>query len=497
MPVNRPTVRKMTTINPEKVPAFPVYTLHISEDHKAVTLDGATVTVADEQDFVAAGTAAIVAKLNRHHLSVVRARAIDASTNNSWDMIITNTGEVLDLSEQREAEQAHKERTQRRTKRLLVAGVSIMGMLTLGGVTAAVVVANQPEAQVPVYTPQGVGATLPAAPPPQHSTTAAWSHPALTGSTVNLITSDRLLTADPDGSVTARNPETGQAVWRGANAPENLASIHTTTWAGSPVYAAVQGNELRLWPTAMPVDTYSVSPTVIALEPGQTARTDTGTPYIDLGDWYIRVPDGSGKLHDVMIPPGSTVLRTTNDGKIITISADKIYTLDANGTITAETTYTKPQEATGYPNRVWTLDEKHMLLAWDGKSRLMGVLNTDTNQVLFSTKPRAIPGTSEDLLVDTQARTAAIGSVGIRYGTKGSFVDLKSASLTAVHGNTVYANTNNGPVTLDLAKPEAEMSTWENYRKEDPAPALVTDEAIYLVATQLEETTVYRADRLR
>lgn len=312
-----------------------------------------------------------------------------------------------------------------------------------------------------------------------------------------MIAPDRLLTADPDGSVTARNPETGQAVWRGANAPENLTSIHTTTWAGSPVYAAAVGNELRLWPTAMPADTYSVSPTVIALEPGQTARTDTGIPYIDLGDWYIRIPDGSGKLHDVMIPPGSTVLRTTSDGKIITISADTIYTLDANGTITAETTYTRPKEATGYPNRVWTLDEQHVLLAWDGTNRMMGVMNTDTHQVLFSTKPRAIPGPSEDLLIDTQARTAAIGSVGIRYGAKGSFVDLKSASLTAVHGNTVYANTNNGPVTLDLAKPEAEMSTWENYRTEDPAPALVTDEAIYLVATQLEETTVYRADRLR
>ena len=484
-------------IDPDKVPAFPVYTLHLGADRKSLTLDGAQVPVLDEEDFIEAGKKAIVTKLQRHHLKAVRVRAIDVSSDESWDMIITDTGDVLDLSEQQREEQEKKKCAQRRRKRLLITAASIMGVLALGGVTAAVVVATQPEAHAPAYTPQGVGATLPAAPPPQHSTTAAWSHPALTGSTVNLITSDRLLTADPDGSVTARNPETGQAVWRGANAPENLASIHTTTWAGSPVYAAVQGNELRLWPTAMPVDTYSVSPTVIALEPGQTARTDTGTPYIDLGDWYIRVPDGSGKLHDVMIPPGSTVLRTTNDGKIITISADKIYTLDANGTITAETTYTKPQEATGYPNRVWTLDEKHMLLAWDGKSRLMGVLNTDTNQVLFSTKPRAIPGTSEDLLVDTQARTAAIGSVGIRYGTKGSFVDLKSASLTAVHGNTVYANTNNGPVTLDLAKPEAEMSTWENYRKEDPAPALVTDEAIYLVATQLEETTVYRADRLR
>lgn len=487
----------MKTLNPETVPAFPVYTLMLSAEGQQVTLDGAAVPGADDQDFVAAGTAAVINKLNQHGLNAVRVRAIDASLQESWDMIITDTGDVLDLSEQQREEQEKKKRTQRRRRRMLITAASIMGVLALGGVTAAVVVATQPEAHAPAYTPQGVGATLPAAPPPGHSTTAAWSHPALTGSTVNMIASDRLLTADPDGSVTARNPDTGQAVWRGANAPENLTSIHTTTWAGSPVYSAAVGNELRLWPTTMPADTYSVSPTVIALEPGQTARTDTGTPYIDLGDWYIRVPDGSGKLHEVMIPPGSTVLRTTSDGKIITISADRIYTLDANGTITAETTYTRPKKATGYPNRVWTLDEQHVLLAWDGKSRLMGVLNTDTNQVLFSTKPRAIPGTSEDLLVDTEARTAAIGSVGIRYGAKGSFVDLKSASLTAVHGNTVYANTNNGPVTLDLAKPEAEMSTWENYRTEDPAPALVTDEAVYLVATQLEETTVYRADRIR
>ncbi|MGP5384132.1 hypothetical protein ACTXL8_18495, partial [Glutamicibacter arilaitensis] len=96
---------------------------------------------------------------------------------------------------------------------------------------------------------------------------------------------DRLLTADPEGTVTGRNPATGQPVWRGDKAPEDLASIHQGTWAGKPVYAAAERNELRLWPVAMPYDTPSVAPTSIGLEPGQTARTDTHTPYIELGDW--------------------------------------------------------------------------------------------------------------------------------------------------------------------------------------------------------------------
>ena len=485
----------MTTINPEKVPAFPVYTLQISEDREAVTLDGAEVPLADDDDFVAAGIAAIVAKLHRHHLGVVRVRAIDASTDNSWDMIVSATGEVVDLSEEQEAEQARKERKTRRNKRLMLAGVSTLAVLTLGGVTAAVVVANQPAAQAPAYVPQGVGATLPAAPPPQHALTAAWSHPVATGSTVNLISAERLLTADPDGSVTARNPQTGQPVWRGASAPENLRGMHQTTWAGQSVYAAVVGQELRLWPTTMPPNTYSVSPTAIALEPGQSARTDVALPYIDLGDWYIRLPEGAGKLHNVMIPPGSIVLNTSADGSITTMSANKIYTLDNQGNITAEKSFAAPAGTTRYPSRVWTLDDSHLLLAWDEGTRLMGVLDTATGQLLANAKPRAIPSASDDLYVDTDAQTAAIGSIGVRYGNGAALTDLKSASITSIHGTTVYANTNSGPVTMDLNYPDAEMQTWNNYRSQDPAPELVTNDAVYLVATQLENTVVYRSNR--
>ncbi|MFF5794545.1 hypothetical protein ACFY5D_21085 [Paeniglutamicibacter sp. NPDC012692] len=483
------------TTDPEKVPAFPVYTLQISEGSQAVTLDGAAVPLADDDDFVAAGIAAIVAKLHRHHLGVVRVRAIDASTDDSWDMIVSATGEVLDLSEQHEAEKLRKERNTKRTKYLLIAGVGTLAVLTLGGVTAAVVVANQPQAQAPAYVPQGVGATLPAAPPPQHAPTAAWSHTVATGSTVNMISAERLLTADPDGSVTARNPETGQPVWRGAGAPENLHAMHQTTWAGQSVYAAVVGQELRLWPTTMPPDAYSVSPTAIALEPGQSARTDVALPYIDLGDWYIRLPDGAGKLHNVMIPPGSTVLNTTADGGITTLSANTIYTLDNNGTITAEKSFAAPEGTTRYPSRVWTLDESHLLLAWDEGTRLMGVLDTTTGKLVATAKPRAIPSVSDDLFVDRDAHTAAIGSIGVSYGSVAALTDLKSASITSIHGTTVYANTNNGPVTMDLTHPEAEMMTWDNYRTEDPAPELVTNDAIYLVATQLENTVVYRSNR--
>lgn len=485
----------MTTIDPQKVPAFPVYTLQISEDRESLTLDGAQIPVLDDEDFIDAGKNAIVAKLASHNLGMVRARAIDASSGQAWDMIIAATGEVLDLTEQREAEQAVKARIQRRNKRLMIAGVSTLAVLTLGGIGTAVVVANQPAASVPAYTPQGVGATLPAAPPPQHEATAAWSQPTTTGATVNLITPDRLLTADPEGTVTGRNPATGQPVWRGDKAPENLASIHQGTWAGKEVYAAFERNELRLWPVAMPYDTPSVAPTSIALEPGQTARTDTHTPYIDLGDWYIRVPDAAGTLHEVMIPPGSTVLDVAADGTITTISATKIYTLDNTGKTLKEKNFTAPDGATKYPVRVWLLDDTHALLAWDDTERVMGVLNTSTGSMLFSGTPRAIPTATEPLLVDKEAKTAAIGSVGISYSDQAALIDLPTADLSAIHGNLIYANSNNGPVTLDLGNPEAEPKTWANYRAEDPAPALVTDDAVYLVATQLENTTVYRSNR--
>ena len=484
----------MAIIDPQKVPAFPVYTLQISEDRDAITLDGAQVPVLDEEDVIEAGKNAVITKLATHHLGAVRVRALDASTDSSWDMIISADGEVFDLSAQHEAEQAKIERSQRTKKCLFIAGASIMGVLTLGGIGTAVVVANQPAVTAPAYTPQGVGATLPAAPPPQHEATAAWSHPTRAGATVNLISPDRLLTADPEGTVTGRTPATGQPVWRGDKAPENLASMHQGTWAGKPVYAVAERNELRLWPVAMPYDTPSVAPTSIALEPGQTARTDTHIPYIDLGDWYIRVPDAAGTLHEVMIPPGSTVLDVAADGTITTISATTIYTLDNTGTILTEQKFTAPEGATKYPVRVWLLDDTHALLAWDDTERVMGVLDTTTGAMLFSGTPRTIPTATDPLLVDRDAKTATLGTVGIRYGANSALVDLPSVDLSAIHGNLIYANTNNGPATLNLAAPEAEPQSWANYRAEDPAPVLVTDDAVYVVATQLENTTVYRSN---
>ena len=191
-------------------------------------------------------------KLTSHNLGMVRARAIDESSGQAWDMIIAATGEVLDLTEQQEAEQAAKARKQRRNKRLMIAGVSTLAVLTLGGLGTAVVIANQPAATVPAYTPQGVGATLPAAPPPQHSATAAWSHPTLADATVNMISPDRLLTADPEGTVTGRHPSTGQPVWRGTKPRKTWPASTRAPGQASPSDAVAERNELRLWPVEMP-----------------------------------------------------------------------------------------------------------------------------------------------------------------------------------------------------------------------------------------------------
>jgi len=487
----------MAIIDPDSVPAFPVYTLRIGEDRETLTLDGAHVPVLDEEDVIEAGKNAIIAKLINHNLGVVRARAIDASTGRGWDMIVSATGDFLDLTEQQEAAHAAKERTQRRTKRLMIAGVGTLTVLTLGALGAAIVIANQPTGSVVAYEPEGVGATLPAAPPPQHSTTATWSHPTLAGARVNLISPDRLLTADPEGTVTARNPQTGQPVWRGEKAPENLASIHHSTWAGHDVYAAADRNELRLWPVSMPADTHSVSPTTIALEPGQSARTDTHIPYIELGDWYIRVPDAAGTLHDVMIPPGSTVLDIADDGTITTISATTIYTLDNMGKIHFQQPFPAPKGTTTFPTHIWTLDDTHLLLAWDHTERVMAVMDSSSGEITVTGTPRTIPSQNETLLVDPEAHTAVLGTVGIRYGNEPALVDLPSVDTTAIHENLIYANTTNGPATVDLETPETEPQVWANYRTDDPAPVLVTNDAVYVVATQLESTTVYRADRQR
>jgi hypothetical protein len=485
------------TTDPEKVPAFPVYTLQVSEDRQAVTLDGAAVPLDADEDFVSAGTAAIVAKLHHHGLDAVRARVLDASSDTQWDMIVDSDGEFLDLTPQQEAEAATRERHHRRKRVLLRSSAASLVVLLGGAVAAAVVAGNQPAALPAAYVPAGAGATLPAAPPPAHSPTAAWSHPAAADSTVNLIEDGMLLTVDPAGTMTGRNPATGEPLWRGSKAPLDVQRVHKTAWAGQPVYAAVNGRELLLWPTRMPAGSEIVSPTAIPLESQHNARVDVGTPYIDLGDWYIRIPDATGTLEEVMIPPGSTVLTTTGDGQIITASNDTIYTLDNHGTITMQGPYTAPEGTTGFPTHVWGLDTSNLLLAWEGASRTMAVLNLESRQITFSAQPRSIPSAKNVLLVDSEARSAAIGSIGLRYGENPSVVDLKSATPTALRGSVVYANTNSGPVTMDLTHSTPEPEPWESYSAQDPAPSLVTHDAVYLVATQLENTVVYRSDRVQ
>src|SRR5690606_34907518 len=108
-----------------------------------------------------------------------------------------------------------------------------------------------------------------------------------------------------------------------------------------------------------------------------------------------------------------------------------------------------PREPPGTPPTCGDWTHRTSCWAGGGASRTLAVLNPETRQVTFSAQPRSLPGTRSVPLVDAQARTAAIGSVGLRYGTDPAVVDLKSFAPTAVRGPVVYANTNNGPVTMD------------------------------------------------
>lgn len=508
------------SIDPRRVPAFPLYTLQISADHKAVILDGAPVPVDSEEEFAAAGTGAVIAKMYRQGLSAVRVAAIDVATADTWEMIIAVDGEVLDLTDARDAEAQTQERHRKNHHRLFIAVSGTLVLLLIAAVSTAVILTRQPTPQLPVYQPVGAGATLPAAPPPSHSPVAAWSLPAAAGSTLRLINEnptphaippsqsmqsnqsmqlgrDLLLMVDPDDSLVGRDPATGAELWRGSRAPLDVRAIHLTRWAGNPVFAATTDRELLLWPATLPAGTSSLTPTAIPVATGQSARVDVGTPYIDLGDWYIKLPDAAGKLHEVMIPPGSAVLTTTGEGDIITASHTTLYTLNNLGIIINEKPYMAPADTSGYPTRIWSLDAENLLLGWEKNTRTLAVLNMVSGQITLVGASTSLPEKATTVLVDEVAKTAVLGSTALRYGTNPVLIDLGSTRATALHGTTVFANSGTGPITLDLNQQNPAPVSWEPYGPEDQSPLLVTDDAAYLIATQLERSVLYRSDRQR
>lgn len=482
----------MSEIDPAEVPTFPVYVLKMYSDQSFITLDGTQIRVTDGQSPVEAGKTAIQAQLLAHGIDAVRVRAIDEATGDRWNMIISAEGDTLDLTEQERLEEEALAKKNKRRRKLLFA---IGGFTALSVITALTVVLwPKPAPAEAPYQPQGVNAVLPVAAPPLYKATATWSQPVFAESTAKQLNDGTLLTVGASGYLETLNPDTGQVTWRGEAAPENVTDVSEMVVAGKPILAYATSTELFLWPREMPSGAASVQPQVIKLEPRQKARVDGVEPFVELGDWYVSVPSDSG-MKQVMIPPGTSVA-TVSSGTITAVSNSKIYTVDLNGKITSERPYQVPKDVLQYPTRIIALDSEHVFASWEGDTKVSGLLNLKTGVIKTAERIRNSTNRTA-LLIDQNEQVAVRGSIVMIYNDKKPMLQELPSGFkpSAVHDKAVYGTTSKGPAVVPLKEGELEVQPWPYFQRTDPAPFAVTDTAAFLIATQLETSSIYRVDR--
>ncbi|WMY79994.1 hypothetical protein [Citricoccus sp. I39-566] len=483
-----------TDFDVEAVPAFPVLTLSWDEDTERTELNGVPVEATPGEDYRQAAIGAVVREIRRLDLQAVRVRVL-SPTDEAWDMVVTATGDVHDTT----VPEPTAEKPQRGPRRRwLLIGASTLGVLALGGLGAAVAVSVAGAGEsVQEWTVPGVDQQIPVALPERFSPRSAWSVPVAEDSDVAVLDTGHILSADPDGTLTARVPETGKPVWRGTNAPADLTGAVHTDWAGTPSLVAKAGNELRLWDLLTAEDGSTVPAKTIPVEQAWRVETRGARPLVAKQHWIVGIPAAGNDLTDVVIPAGTRALTVTGDNQIITASESSLYTVNADGTVAGQKPYAPPPGATGSPDTSWMLDAEHALLGWntESSSTAMAIIQVQEGSTLATAEVPHAPDQRQQPLVDPEGRTAAFGTLALTWGEQPLLRPLHRFKTSTVDGTTAYGlagRTN--PASLDLRSMDTSPVPWEAYTDEDPAPDLVDADAAYVVADTLEDTVLYRSE---
>ncbi|MFC0247000.1 MULTISPECIES: hypothetical protein [Citricoccus] len=482
-----------TAFNLETVPAFPVLTLWLDEDTERTELNGVPVEPTPGEGYRQAAITAVVREVQRLHLEAVRVRVL-SPTDEAWDMVVTATGDVLDAT----VTDLTADQPQRGPRRRwLLLGASTLAVLALGGLGTAVALSVTGDSAPQEWVVPGADQQIPVALPEAFSGRSAWSVPVAENSDVTALDAGHILSADPDGTLTARAPETGQPVWRGTSAPKDLTSAVHTDWAGTPSLAAQAGNELRVWDLRTPEDGSTVTATTIPVEQGWRVEVRGARPLVAKEHWIVGIPAAGHGLTDVVIPAGSRALTVTGDNQIITATETSLYTVNADGTVAGRTSFTPPAGASGAPQVSWMLDADHALLGWKTKdsSTAMTIIQVQDGATLATAEMAQAPDQRQQPIVETEGRAAAFDTLALTWGEEPMLRPLHSFETSTLDGTTAYGLADRAdPASLDLSSLTSAPLPWETFTDEDPAPDLVDADAAYIVAETLENTVLYRSE---
>ena len=543
------------TFDPTQVAKYPVYQLFYEDLTGAdggadavdrasrVELDGIRVEPAPGQAPREAAVAAIAKKAADHQRDAVRVVVTNAD-NERWKMIVTADGKTIDLSDDHGTET----KTAAKKKPLLVAGGGLLVVAVAASVTAAVLISESPDdeaaetetsgtAAEPSWKVPNAGAEVPIGLPDDYAATATWVTPVMQGSGVmelnnDKLSNDTLAVIGPGGNLQAIDAHTAEPQWYSRQAPDEMAEVHETTWAGEPVLAEATSSQLRLWP----IPTESTPQSSPATEPVQPHTVELAhqadvtfvgdSPLIDLGDYVVAADAGDGTLTEVQIPAGAEPL-LVSDGEVVSMDDTHLYhspinTDDHSDSQDSDSTELAHHSAVqnDRPLSVWPLTTEVVAGLYEGEDdeSILQVFNSNGERLITSYLD-STPTDQDTALVDPEAETAVIGSIGIHWGNDSEstgpdgtepestnpeppgpeivepdITNFTPAHESLLHGPTLWGEATDGPARVDMSDPQAQPQVYEVFSDEDPPPVLVTDQAAYVEAPRVDQTLLYRAE---
>lgn len=480
----------MTSIDLESVPPFPIYTLQLDEDVQRLELDGMPLEPSYGQDPHEVGIEAVARKAQSQGLEAVRVR-IHSTNGDLWDMIVTADGDAVDTTQPADGEEANTPRSRRKLLMPVILAVAVLGIA--GGIAAAFLVVGGEEPEI--WTVPGTDAQIPIALPHEFSSQAAWSIPVHQDADVTALESGHILATGTNANLIARDPETAQPVWKTQNAPSDLTSLVQTQWQAKDVLAAYAGRTLYVWNIQLPEGQDRAQAHTINIEHQWRIDLNGQAPMVDMGDWIVGVPGQNYGLDQLVIPAGTRPLTATRDGGVIAASQDQFFTIDSTGETTNTIGYTTADDVETVPDQLWMLDDDHVLLGWDTEEPTLSMYRLSDGEQVATSSVQRLPRQDVLPVIDTASHSAALDDIALSWGPDDAAIhSIEGLEISAVHDNTAYGvHRESGPVSLDLTDAEADPEPWESYNPDDPAPDLVTDDAAYVIAPQLDRTILYQA----
>src|SRR5699024_1330328 len=480
----------MSGIDPDAVPPFPIYTLHLDENEpQRLELDRMPLEPSYGQNPRAAGIEAVARQAKSHDLEAVRVR-IHSTTGDIWDMIVTADGQAIDTTKPADEDEANPARR----RKLLLPIILAIGTLGIaGGVAAALVVTDDGEPET--WAIPGVEAQLPVALPGEYSSRASWSVAVDKDSDVTALESGHILATGTDGNLVARDPDTAQPVWSSRNAPSDLSTLVQTQWQSKDVLAAYVGRNLYVWNLQIPEGQNRAQSHTISVEHQWRVDLNGQAPMIDMGDWIVGVAGDDYGIDQLVIPAGTRPLTATPQGGVITASQDNFHTIDSTGETTNTIAYSTDDDIDTMPDRQWMLDDDHAVLGWDTEEPTLSIYRLSDGQQVATSSVGYLPRQNTTPVIDRASQSAALGDIALSWGSDDAAIhEIEGLEISAVHDDSVFGMyQTSGPVSLDITDEEADPEPWDSYNPDDPAPALVTDDAAYVIAPQLDQTILYQA----